>query len=94
MTSERLEKSKRYLQNGDDIDRIDNRQFYSPRKAVKIFPGACPVTNRRFTICFIRLNTHFGFEKLKLHTAMGPIVLNLDAFAIEKYGAQRLSANY
>ena len=39
--------------------------FYSPSKALEIFPGACPVTDRRFCVCFIRLNTHFGFGKIR-----------------------------
>ena len=38
--------------------------FYSPRKALEIFPGAWFVTDRRFNVWFIRLNMHFGFEKI------------------------------
>ena len=36
--------------NDDDMDRTDMRQFFSTRKALKIFPGACPVTDRRFDV--------------------------------------------
>ena len=39
--------------------------FYSPSKALEIFPGACPVTDRRFNVCFIGTNMPFGFEKKK-----------------------------
>ena len=35
--------------------------IYSPRKALEIFPGACPDTDRRFDVC----NMHFGFKKFK-----------------------------
>ena len=31
------EKSERYMQNGDDIDRTDRGSFYLPRKALKSF---------------------------------------------------------
>ena len=37
-------------------------RFYS-RKTSEIYPGACPVTDRRFNVCYIRYNMHFGLEK-------------------------------
>ena len=46
-----------------DANRTDRDSFYSPRNALEILPGACPVTDRRFSVCFIGLNTHFRFEK-------------------------------
>ena len=47
--------------------------FYSLRKALELFPGACPVTDQHFNVCFIGLSMHFGFEKIKnclFHRAM------------------------
>ena len=55
VTSKRFPKSERDIQNGDDIDRTEKRQFYSPRKALETF--------RRFNVCLKGLNMHFGFEK-------------------------------
>ena len=51
--------------NGDDIDRTTKDSFYSSITALEIFPGACPVTNRGFNVCFIGLNLHFGFGNKK-----------------------------
>ena len=59
------EKSGRDTQNGEDIDRTDMRQFCSQKKALEIFHGACPVSDRRLNVCFIGLNMHFGFETIK-----------------------------
>ena len=39
--------------------------FYSPRKALEIFPGAYPVTDRRFNVCFIGTNMLFGLKTSK-----------------------------
>ena len=68
--------------------------FYSPRKALKIFPGACPVTDRRFNICFIGLNMHFGFENLKknclFHKAIGPLTkYRIMSVTRKKYSKKR-----
>ena len=49
------EKSEQDMQNGDDIDQTDRGSFYSLRKALDIFPGACPVTDRRFNVYLIGL---------------------------------------
>ena len=57
------EKSERDIQNGDEFDRTDRRHFLfteKRRKALEIFPGACPVTDRRCSICFIGLIMNLG----------------------------------
>ena len=59
------EKSERDTQNGATAIVLTRGSFYSPRKALEIFPGACPVTDRRLNVCFIELNMHLGFEKNK-----------------------------
>ena len=62
------EKSKRHIYKMAATSIVLTRgSFYASRKILEIFPGACPVTNRRLNICcfFIGINMHFGFENLK-----------------------------
>ena len=44
---------------------LTRRSFYSSRKAVEIFAGAYPVTDRRFNVCFIGTNMLFGLKTSK-----------------------------
>ena len=55
------EKLERDIQNSDDIDCTDERQFLFTEKSLKNLSGACPVKDRRFNICYIGLNMYFGF---------------------------------
>ena len=41
------------------------RRSFSLRKALEVFPGACPVTDQHFNVFVIGLNMHFGFEKIE-----------------------------
>ena len=70
MTLKRLPKAYERSQSG--IDKMVTTwtiltcgSFYSPRKALDIFPGARPITDAHFIVCFIGLDMHFGFEKIK-----------------------------
>ena len=70
------EKSERNKQNGDDIDLTDKRQILFTEKSSKISPGACPVTDRHFNICFIGLN---------MHRAMRPLNYNIHVIFISTF---------
>ena len=57
------EKAERNIQMAMTSIVLTSGSFYSPSKSLEIFPGACPVIDRRLNVCFIGLNMHRGFEK-------------------------------
>ena len=65
VTSERFPKAYEIFRSG--INKMATTsvvltigRFNSPRKALELFPGAYTVTDRRFNVCFIGFNRHFG----------------------------------